>query len=108
MNIYNKKTKIVATIGPRTESVDVMTKLVKLGLDVIRLNMSHGDHTEHALKIKNAKLVSEKTGHALPILLDLSGPKIRTGAYTTDKIIIKSGGTIILTTENIVGDLKKI
>jgi pyruvate kinase len=103
-----KRTKIVATIGPRTESVEMMKQLVTAGLDVIRLNMSHGDHTEHALRIKNAKQVSQEMGVALPILLDLSGPKIRTGEYTTPLITIVNGAQIILTSEKTIGTEKRI
>jgi pyruvate kinase len=108
MTTIQKRTKIVATIGPRTESVEMMQKLVTAGLDVIRLNMSHGDHQEHGARIVNAKQVSRDMGVPLPILLDLSGPKIRTGEYTTDKIVIGNGAQIILTSEKIVGDEKRI
>ena len=108
MHIQHKKTKIVATIGPRTESVEMMTKLVKSGLDVIRLNMSHGDHAEHGLRIKNARTVEKNLSVNLPILLDLSGPKIRTGEYKTDRINIVAGKKIVLTSENIIGDANRI
>jgi pyruvate kinase len=103
-----KRTKIVATIGPRTESVEMMRELVGAGLDVIRLNMSHGDHKEHGARIVNAKQVAKEMGVPLPILLDLSGPKIRTGEYTTPTINIKNGAQIILTSEKMVGSEKKI
>ncbi len=99
-----KKTKIVATIGPRTESVEMLEKLVKAGLNVMRLNMSHGDHAEHRARIKNARIVEKKLGVSLPVLLDLSGPKIRTGEYTTERITIKNGKKLTLTTEKIIGD----
>lgn len=108
MQNRQKKTKIVATIGPKTESVEMLTKLAKAGLDVIRLNMSHGDHAEHGLRIKNAKEVRAKLGVSLPILLDLSGPKIRTGEYTTERISLQKGAQIILTSEKIVGTEKRI
>lgn len=104
----NKKTKIVATIGPRTETVDMLSKLVHAGLDVARLNMSHGDQAEHASRIKNIREAEKKTGKRIAILQDLSGPKIRTGEYTTERITIEAGKKIILTTEKIVGDVKKI
>ncbi|MEN9852593.1 MAG: hypothetical protein RI996_536 [Candidatus Parcubacteria bacterium] len=107
-NTTQKRTKIVATIGPRTESVEMMRKLVAAGLDVVRLNMSHGDHNEHGARIVNAKQVSKEMGVPLPILLDLSGPKIRTGEYTTPTITIKNGAQIVLTSEKIVGTDKKI
>ena len=108
MQKIQKRTKIVATIGPRTESVEMMSKLVKAGLDVIRLNMSHGDHAEHSVRIKNARTVEKNLSITLPILLDLSGPKIRTGGYKTDTINIVAGKKIVLTSENIVGDVSSI
>ena len=108
MQKIQKRTKIVATIGPRTESVEMMSKLVKAGLDVIRLNMSHGDHAEHSVRIKNARTVEKNLSITLPILLDLSGPKIRTGGYKTDTINIVAGKKIVLTSENIVGDVSRI
>lgn len=102
-----KKTKIVATIGPSTESVEMLTKLVEAGLNVARLNMSHGDHAEHAAKIKNIRTVEKKTGQPLPILLDLSGPKIRTGEYSTERITLVAGKKVIVTTEKVVGSEKR-
>ncbi len=107
MQVTGKRTKIVATIGPRTESVEMLEKLVKKGLNVARLNMSHGDHNEHALKIKNLREVSKKTGQPLPILMDLSGPKIRTGEYITERITLVKGKKVILTTETILGTAEK-
>lgn len=104
----NKKTKIVATIGPRTETVEMLSKLVHAGLNVARLNMSHGDQAEHATRIASIREAEKKTGQRIAILQDLSGPKIRTGEYTTERITIEAGKKIILTTEKIVGDAKKI
>lgn len=104
----NKKTKIVATIGPRTETVEMLSKLVQAGLNVARLNMSHGDQAEHAVRITSIREAEKKTGQRIAILQDLSGPKIRTGEYTTERITIEAGKKIILTTEKIVGDAKKI
>lgn len=103
MERFFKKTKIVATIGPKTESVAQLTALVKAGLNVARLNMSHGDHAEHLVKIKNIRTVENKLQGSLPILMDLSGPKIRTGEYTTERITITKGKKVIITTDNIQG-----
>ena len=108
MHKNTKRTKVVATIGPKTESVEVMTKLVHAGLNVIRLNMSHGDHDEHSIRISNARKVEKNLSVHLPILLDLSGPKIRTGEYTTPTINIKKGAGIILTADPVIGDEKRI
>lgn len=108
MSPIQKKTKIVATIGPKTESVEMLEKLISAGLNVARLNMSHGNHEEHKNKIKNIRQAEKNTGSRIAILLDLSGPKIRTGEYATERINIEAGKKIILTTENIIGDNKKI
>lgn len=108
MPLQNKKTKIVATIGPATESQDMLTKLINAGMNVARLNMSHGDHAEHGGRVKNIRAVSEKLGIPVAILQDLSGPKIRTGSYTTERITIENGQEIILTSEEVVGDATRI
>ncbi len=72
-----KKTKIICTIGPASESVKILTEMVKNGMNVARLNFSHGDHENHALLIKNIRTVAKKTGENIAIIQDLHGPKIR-------------------------------
>jgi pyruvate kinase len=99
-----KKTKIVATIGPVTTSEAVLTKLVKSGLNVARLNFSHGDHAEHQEKLENIRVVSEKLSMPVAILQDLSGPKIRIGDFYQERVILKEGDEFVLTTEKCVGD----
>ncbi|MFZ1075699.1 MAG: pyruvate kinase [Minisyncoccia bacterium] len=108
MHYQKKKTQIVATIGPASESVEMLEKLVNAGLNVARCNMSHGNHESHAAQIKNIRTVAEKLDVPLPVLLDLSGPKIRTGDYVTERITIETGREIIITTEEIVGDASRI
>ena len=108
MPFPTKQTKIVATIGPKTESVEVLAELMEAGLNVMRLNMSHGDHTEHGLRIKNGRAAAEQTGTPIAILQDLSGPKIRTGIYETERITIEEGKEIILTTEECIGTAERI
>ena len=77
MNV--KKTKIVCTIGPKTESVEKLTELVNAGMNVMRLNFSHGDYAEHGTRIDNfRKVMDNVTGKQLAILLDTKGPEIRT------------------------------
>ena len=73
-----KKTKIVCTIGPKTESVEKLTELVDAGMNVMRLNFSHGDFAEHGTRIANFRTVMENKGEQLAILLDTKGPEIRT------------------------------
>ena len=106
--ILRKRTKIVATIGPKTTSEEMLTKLLKSGLNVMRMNFSHGDFAEHQEKVDNARKASKKTGIPLAILQDLGGPKIRTGEFGTEsgRVVIKKGQTFTLTTKKIVGDDK--
>lgn len=103
-----KKTKIVATIGPRTEDPKILASLVTLGMNVARLNMSHGDHEEHGARVKNIRAVAAKLNRPVGILLDLAGPKIRTGEYETPTIEIVAGARLVLTTEKTVGTAKRI
>ena len=106
MNIPKKKTKIVATIGPATSSQEQLEKLLKAGLNVMRLNFSHGDFAEHQDKVDNGKKASEATGMPLAYLQDLGGPKIRIGEFATEsgRVTIKKGQTFTLTTKLIKGD----
>ena len=103
-----KKTKIVATIGPASNTPEVFEKMINAGLNMARLNMSHGDHGTHTASIKVIRDVSAKLNVPIPILLDLSGPKIRTGSYTTERITIEAGKEIVLTSEEMTGDASRI
>ena len=89
MQKTQKRTKILATIGPKTESKEMLERLSVAGMDVVRLNMSHGDHAEHKNRIDNVRFVENKIDKKIPVLMDLSGPKIRTGDYTTQIINIE-------------------
>ena len=73
-----KKTKMVCTIGPKSESKEMLTKLVNIGMNVIRLNFSHGDYNEHGARINAIREVMKETGKKVAILLDTKGPEIRT------------------------------
>ena len=103
-----KKTKIVATIGPATESEEMLTKMLKAGMNVMRLNFSHGDFAEHQNRVNNLRSVMKKTGMKAAILQDLSGPKIRLGEFYQERVELKSGDKIVITTEKIVGDEKRV
>lgn len=103
-----KKTKIVATIGPVTSSEEMLTKLLQEGMNVIRINFSHGDFAEHQIKINNGRSSSQKTGIPVAFLQDLGGPKIRIGEFNKESVNLKEGEMFILTTEKIVGDEKKV
>ncbi len=103
-----KKTKIVATIGPATSSEEMLTRLLQEGLNVMRINFSHGDFAEHQVKIDNLKKATKKTGITAATMQDLGGPKIRIGDFEKGLIVLKEGQTFILTTESIVGNEEKV
>lgn len=103
-----KKTKIVATIGPATSSVEMLSKLLKEGMNVVRLNFSHGDFKEHQAKVDNFKTAMKETGLSGAIMQDLSGPKIRLGEFEAERVMLKTGGTITITTDKIIGNEKRV
>ncbi len=107
MNL-EKKTKIVCTIGPATQSEEKLTQLLKAGMNVMRLNFSHGDFAEHQTKVDNLRKVMKKTGLKAAIMQDLSGPKFRIGDFYQERVNLKAGEFITLTTEKIVGDEKRV
>ena len=102
--MIHKNTKIVATIGPATENEDVMTELAERGMNIIRLNMSHGDHAEHEAKITTARNIIKNTGMKIEILQDLSGPKIRTGEFYQERVTLEAGKEFIFTAEPCIGN----
>lgn len=106
--MFEKKTKIVATIGPVTANEKMLTELIKSGLDVVRINFSHGDFAEHTPKVTITREVAKKLGRSVAILQDLGGPKIRIGDFGTESITLKIGDTFTLTTDKIVGDEKRV
>lgn len=100
-----KKTKIVCTIGPTSESKEVIKQLALNGMDIARLNLSHGDHEEQLRRINFIKEVRKETNIPIAILLDTKGPEIRTKGLKDDKeVILKKGNEFILTIEDIDGD----
>jgi pyruvate kinase len=103
-----KKTKIVCTIGPATETEEKLTALVNAGMNVMRLNFSHGDFAEHQARVNSLRKVMKATGKTLAIMQDLGGPKIRIGEFANGLIVLKEGQTFTLTTDNVVGDEKKV
>ncbi|HVN48154.1 MAG TPA: pyruvate kinase [Bacteroidota bacterium] len=102
------KTKIVCTIGPATQSVEQLIKLIQAGMDVARLNFSHGSHEDHLTTIQNVRTASKQTGEHISILQDLCGPKIRTGALQNKTVALQTGATLTFTTEEIVGNEQRV
>jgi pyruvate kinase len=103
-----RKTKIVCTIGPSSESLENTKKLIKAGMNVARLNFSHGDFEEHGNRIINIRKANAELGTSVAILLDTKGPEIRLGKLKEEPIELNQGETITLTTEEILGDRNRI
>jgi pyruvate kinase len=99
-----KDIKIVATIGPKTESVEMLSKLLNIGMNVMRLNFSHGDFAEHQNRIDNLKMAMKNTGKSALVLQDLGGPKIRIGNFKNESVVLVPGQTFTITTDDILGD----
>lgn len=96
-----RKTKIICTIGPASSSVEILAKLILNGMDVARLNFSHGSHENHAELIANIRKASELTGKQVAILQDLQGPKIRLENIANGAVEIFDGDNFIITTEDL-------
>ncbi|MGV3488687.1 MAG: pyruvate kinase [Tuberibacillus sp.] len=103
-----RKTKIVCTIGPASESVETLIELINAGMNVARLNFSHGDHAEHGARIANIREAANRTGKTIGILLDTKGPEIRTGDMATEKVLLKTGQQLIVSMEEVKGTSEKI
>lgn len=106
--LTGKKTKIVATIGPVTENEKTLKELVESGLNVVRLNFSHGSYEEHKKRIDLTRKVSESLNTPIAVLQDLSGPKIRIGDFETESVLLEKGKTITLTTDEVIGTKEKV
>ena len=103
-----KKTKIICTLGPSSDTEEVLTKMIQAGMNVARLNFSHGTHEEHLQKMNTVKKVRDKLHVPLPIMLDTKGPEIRIGTFKDGKITLHAGDEFTFTTEDIEGDDKRV
>src|SRR5580700_5853764 len=104
-----RRAKIICTIGPACHSEAAMRDLLRLGMDVARLNFSHGTHEEHAHNIERLRRAAEKESRTVCILQDLQGPKIRTGRLERhEPILLESGSTVIITPRDITGTPTRI
>src|SRR3954451_19419154 len=102
------KTKIVATIGPASESPEMLERLIRAGLNVARLNFSHGDFSRHGEVIKRIREVARETGRRVAIMADLPGPKMRLGKIDPEPIHLVPGDHFTLTNEDVVGNKKRV
>jgi pyruvate kinase len=105
--LAQNKTKIVCTIGPASESQQVMEQMLLAGMNVARLNFSHGDFESHKKVIDTLRSASRATGRRVAIMADLSGPKMRIGKLKEEPVELKVGDVFTLTTEEIVGDVTR-
>ncbi len=105
----SKRTKIVCTLGPAVDSEEELRGLIEAGMDVARLNFSHGSHAEHKVRIDRLKKVREEMGSPCAIMLDTCGPEIRTGRLTGGKPVqLKAGETIVLTEDEVEGTAERV
>ena len=104
MMLPDHKTKIVCTIGPASESPDVMEKMIRAGMNIARINFSHGDLEGHRAVVRNLRSAARAAGRRLAIMADLSGPKMRIGKLAQEPVELKPGDIFVLTTDDIVGD----
>ena len=107
MNL-GKKTKIVCTIGPSTESEEKLTELVDVGMNIMRLNFSHGSFEEHQNRVDTIRRIMKKSGKIVAIMQDLSGPKIRIGTFKDKTILLTPGQTFTLTADEVEGTAEKV
>ncbi|AAZ55217.1 pyruvate kinase [Thermobifida fusca] len=103
-----RRAKIVATLGPATSSPEVLRKLVDAGLDVARLNLSHGTHDDHQTMYRNVRAAAEASGRNVGILADLQGPKIRLGTFVDGSVTLSPGDEFTITIDDVPGDRHRV
>ncbi|MGH3369684.1 MAG: pyruvate kinase, partial [Nocardioidaceae bacterium] len=99
-----RRAKIVCTLGPATSSEERIRELVDAGMDVARLNLSHGSHADHELAYRRVRAASDASGHGVGILADLQGPKIRLGRFADGPVSLEEGAVFTITTRDVEGD----
>lgn len=103
-----KKTKIVATVGPASESPEMLQQMIQAGVNVFRLNSSHGKHDSYVRIIQDIRKISEELGKSVGILVDLQGPKLRIGEVENNGVELVPGSEIIFTSEKVMGTAQKV
>ena len=103
-----RKTKIICTIGPASDNDEILIRMCRSGMNVARLNFSHGTHEEHQEKVDLIKRVREKIGMPIAIMLDTKGPEYRIGTFKEGKITLNDGDTFTFTTEDVEGDETRV
>ncbi|MCX6872448.1 MAG: pyruvate kinase [Verrucomicrobia bacterium] len=108
MSLPSHRTKIVATIGPASDSPEMLERLIRAGLNVARLNFSHGDFSSHAARIARIRTAEQAAGRRVAIMADLPGPKMRVGIIDPEPIQLRPGESFTLTSDDIVGDQRRV
>lgn len=103
-----RRTKIVCTIGPASQSEDVLRELIDSGMDVSRINFSHGDHATNGAYISAVRRLAAEQGRVVAVLQDLQGPRVRIGPIQGDEVLVSEGAVIVLTSEPIVGNAREV
>lgn len=103
-----RRAKIVATLGPSTDDIEIVKKLIISGLNVARLNMSHGDHQDHKRRLDLVRSASKELGKEIAVLADLQGPKIRVGTFGNGPVSLINGQKFTITTDDYLGDKEKV
>ncbi|MGY1650399.1 pyruvate kinase [Geodermatophilus sp. SYSU D01119] len=104
----SRRAKIVCTLGPATSSQEQITALVESGMDVARLNFSHGSHADHEAAYRRVRQASDATGHAVAVLADLQGPKIRLGTFANGPVTWVTGSRVCITVEDVEGTAERV
>lgn len=102
--LKKKRTKIVATLGPASEKPEIIRELVNTGVNIFRLNMSHGNHDSHRRVFERVRDIASEINPSVAVLADLCGPKIRTGKFQNGSIQLEKGKRVVITTRDVIGD----
>ena len=103
-----RRTKIVATIGPASDSEEIMGQILREGADALRFNFSNGTHQQHLIAYHRARSLSADMGKAVTLIQDLQGPKIRVGKLQDDMVTLENGQEVTITSRRIIGDGSRI
>lgn len=103
-----RKTKIVCTLGPATDNEEVLKSLMLAGMNIGRINFSHGNYKDQNGRIKSFKKIRDELGLSIPLLLDTQGPEIRIGKFKNDEVFLENGQTFTLLNEDVLGDKEKV
>src|SRR5262245_13761221 len=102
--LKRRRTKIVATLGPASSDAEVIEALIRAGVDVFRLNMSHGTHEDHGIAFGRVRATAARLGSPVAVLADLCGPRLRVGRFAGGQITLSEGESVVVTTRTVLGE----